>query len=1113
MKRLLRSLAACAVGCVLAMPASATTATYDEGGFRWTYDYYKVDDDAFVAYIRRVDQIDAAGKLKEWDATSMVVPATLPVPPIETNEYARAEFNSDGVPVSYTTVIGPTVVSGVAVVREVNASIWFNPAAQELLASVAVPETVEYVEGFRDCKSLSTVTIGADTEYSSYSFYGTPWMKAQGEFVVNGDTLVAYQGEAAEVTVPAGVKRIGEDASAGVWKTLTSVSLPAGLEEIGSWAFSGCEKLAAIDIPDSVISIGNGAFDSCCALTSVTVPSKVKSIGNCAFGYCEKLASVTLPEGLEYIGSEAFTYCVSLASIAIPSTVESIADETFSCCDLLASVSIPASVEWIGSGAFSYCVSLASVDIPASVEWISSRAFENCSALATVTGCAGVSDLGYKVFSDTPLWDVTDGIAMAGPIVLGYKGTLPATLEIPEGASFIASEAFEGNSGVKAVTFPSTLRRIGDFAFAYSDVETVEGGAGVSSVGYMAFGATPYENSLFSDRGNADKPFEFIRLGAVLMGYKGVCPAEMVIPEGVTELAESVFDHDFDPSVSNIVSVTVGSGVRRLGDYAFYKNENLKTVTGGPSLSSVGQYVFAGCERLESVTLGGNLDYLDQGIFAHCVNLQGVELTGSYIEMYNLFFCCSNLVSVTVNLVEPEDSDDEWGLYVGSGLFATCPKFEGGTVKRAGYTVVGWRDTEYEGEEFADELATFSIYRRNSWLYGDDDYYTVTFVPIWKRVLHDVDDDAKFTTEVSATYAGWITDSNGNLAGSVSVKVSKGKKGATSSKATATIVVLGGKKVTLKGTIDANGNGQGGLEGLVLTANGLSGELAVNGAKYAADGARDVMKTSKDPEQDVLKALNGKVWTLVFYPEAGRAVSPFANGFAGLSVSMGAKGKAKLSGTMVDGSKVSASAQAVVGDYSCCIPVVYSKAKSSFGFLVWIDRSGAPLEVTSVSDWKGKPTGSSALAAQMELVDFDLLRPIAESTSLSVAAEDLPTSLVGVKTEFLPTAEPVMVASSKWTLNKAATIKYKKGVFDQVAYDKGVAGGKTNNSALKLKYTAKSGLFSGSFTIFTLNGTSLKKVTAKVCGVVCNGIGYGSAVIKKHGAMPVVIGELEEYEE
>ena len=52
---------------------------------------------------------------------------------------------------------------------------------------------------------------------------------------------------------------------------------------------------------------------------------------------------------------------------------------------------------------------------------------------------------------------------------------------------------------------------------------------------------------------------------------------------------------------------------------------------------------------------------------------------------------------------------------------------------------------------------------------------------------------------------------------------------------------------------------------------------------------------------------------------------------------------------------------------------------------------------------------------------------------------------------------------------------------------------------LKLKCKAADGTFSGSFKVYVDNGRHVKAVTVKVCGVVLDGKGYGSAYVKKVG--------------
>ena len=49
-------------------------------------------------------------------------------------------------------------------------------------------------------------------------------------------------------------------------ESLTSLSLPEGVEVIGADAFSGCPDLEAIRIPTSVNAITPGCFDDCAGL-------------------------------------------------------------------------------------------------------------------------------------------------------------------------------------------------------------------------------------------------------------------------------------------------------------------------------------------------------------------------------------------------------------------------------------------------------------------------------------------------------------------------------------------------------------------------------------------------------------------------------------------------------------------------------------------------------------------------------------------------------------------------------------------------------------------------------------------------------------------------------
>ena len=191
---------------------------------------------------------------------------------------------------------------------------------------------------------------------------------------------------------------------------------------------------------------------------------------------------------------------------------------------------------------------------------------------------------------------------------------------------------------------------------------------------------------------------------------------------------------------------------------------------------------------------------------------------------------------------------------------------------------------------------------------------------------------------------------------------------------------------------------------------------------------------------------------------------------------MAAKGKAKVTGTLSDGTKVSASGQLVVGDEWCCLPVAYAKGKVTLSFALWLSNNSGAVEVAGLT--------SDAVAGRPgSLVDGAKFRVDAAAVAALVA---------GAHTEFLPDG---MAAASQ---PKAGTVKYKNGAFDTSK-----AG--ENPSGLKLTYTAKNGSFKGSFNVYAIDGGKLKKVKMTVTGVLVNGKGYGTASVKKLGSVPVSI--------
>lgn len=99
-------------------------------------------------------------------------------------------------------------------------------------------------------------------------------------------------------------------------------------------------------------------FKGCTSLTSITIPNSVTEIGYWAFQGCSALTSVTLSNSVREIKKETFKGCSSLSSVVVPNSVWKIEEEAFSGCSALESVTIPGSVWEIETGAFLGCTSL-----------------------------------------------------------------------------------------------------------------------------------------------------------------------------------------------------------------------------------------------------------------------------------------------------------------------------------------------------------------------------------------------------------------------------------------------------------------------------------------------------------------------------------------------------------------------------------------------------------------------------------------------------------------------------------------------------------------------------------------------------------------------------------
>lgn len=283
-------------------------------------------------------------------------------------------------------------------------------------------------------------------------------------------------------------------------------------------------------------------IDFASSVKEVYVKDGVTELGHFLFGDLPNLEKVVLADTVKIIGNSTFANDKSLTDITLGNSVEQICDDAF------------------------HGVGATKLVLPASVTDISDLAFNGLWELQTIE------------MPDNGKYRSEDGVLYAdkGKTIVLYPAGRRGEYTIPSKVTKIAANAFL-NTRLTSITVPATVKKLGEYAFSYSD--------DLQSIKFMG---------------------------------------------GTAEIPDSCCYYD-----NSLTDVTIAEGVTTIADYAFRACESLNSVTLPTTVRDVGNAF----DRETKVTfLNSNLIQTDDGSYINGVkiNVNAKEVYSKAFEVLDI---------------------------------------------------------------------------------------------------------------------------------------------------------------------------------------------------------------------------------------------------------------------------------------------------------------------------------------------------------------------------------------------------------------------------------------------------------------------------------------------
>ncbi|MDE5565725.1 MAG: leucine-rich repeat protein, partial [Anaeroplasmataceae bacterium] len=548
---------------------------------------------------------------------------------------------------------------------------WYLPESRYELRYSSTNESVATVDENGVVKALKkgncTIRLNIIVDGKQSNMLATLKLSVQSEFVIEGMTLVAYKGMGGDVVIPddEGIVYIGSfafslyeidknislpeddyDANkiAGENHTITSVTIPSGVQDIQKFAFANCYELTKVTLPDSIKFIRENAFYNDSKLTTINMED-VQAICSYAFTNCTSLNNIDLSKTYS-IAIQAFYGCSSLTEVDL-SALRNSGKEVFANCTNLKSVKFSNDTK-LSEGMFKNS-GLEIVDF--GVKRIPAECFAQCANLTSVVAKNDLIDLGYHAFADCPNLKSID-----------LQGAL----------RYLYDEVFLNCTNLENVSLPNSSFTVGNRVFANctkltslefkEDTLWLSVGKGI----LVDSSVSSFDTSLSNHYSSNDGVLLDLSQEAILLVAPMAALGDYVIPASIKRVGDGAFSW-----MDSLTKLTIESSDLILGDYAFANCEALTEVVLPESGIVISNEAFLGCtslnqvENLDQVTSFGKSSFSNTSLtniiiadeaeildhaFAGIGTLTNISLGKNVSLSTGAFQNCGRLVEVNIAL-------------------------------------------------------------------------------------------------------------------------------------------------------------------------------------------------------------------------------------------------------------------------------------------------------------------------------------------------------------------------------------------------------------------------------------------------------------------------------